>query len=102
MNKNETMNSNEVWKPTHGVNELALGNFAYHVSILAGIQTNEPKEYGLSPVPGLHVKVRIEPCNNEELGAQWDTIYLDGVSYGNRHGGIKEYTRRFCAALEAL
>jgi hypothetical protein len=80
--------------------EHDLQNFAYHVSILAGVQENEPREYGLSPIPGLHLQVKIEPCNNKELGPQWDTIWIDGRSYGNRHGGIKEFTRRFYDALE--
>lgn len=67
---------------------MRLSTFAYHVSC---IMNSAPEEFELHPCNGVAVKVRIE--KNTELQPEiWDTVYINGKSAGNRHGGVKEFT----------
>ena len=73
--------------------ENDLQNFAYHVSILR--HDKAPTRFGLSYKDG-HCEVVITPAIGDD--PVWDSVSINGKSCGNRHGGIKEYTRLFAAA----
>ncbi len=73
---------------------MRLSIFAYHASQIMG---GEPgKEFTLHPCEGVAVKVWIE--KNPEQPHIWDTVYINGKSAGNRHGGVSEFIAIVLAA----
>lgn len=74
---------------------LRLSVLAYHASLIMNAEIGE--EFELSPCNGVNVKVKIEKSQGLE-GRIWDTVYLNGRSAGNRHGGIKEFSKLVIAA----
>ena len=74
---------------------MRLSIFAHHIGELA---LNEaPAKFALTPCEGLRFEVEIQPA--EHLSGQvWDTVIINGVNMGNRHGGIDNFTRQVMEA----
>lgn len=74
---------------------MRLSIFAHHIAEIA--LNPAPAKFSLTPCEGVKVDVEIQP-ETHEWGAVWDTVILNGVNQGNRHGGISGYTKLVCDA----
>lgn len=72
---------------------MRLSIFAYHVSCIM----NDVGEFELHPCNDVAVKVKIEK-GVDGIGNDWEDVYINGKSAGNRHGGVKEFTALVNAA----
>lgn len=85
--------------------EHDLRNFAGYVTALATQLGTFGLPLGPPDQPSQYCRVHIVHRHSDDVEMDqpiWDTVYIDGVSYGNRHGGIAEYTRRFAEAHDLL
>ena len=79
-------------------NTMRLSIFAYHVSSIMTLEG----EFELHPCNGVAVKVKIERALNAEFPGTWDTVYINGKSAGNRHGGVQAFTELVNAAKPVI
>jgi hypothetical protein len=68
---------------------MRLSIFAYHVGQI--MTDPAPTKFTLHPCDGVRAEVVIEPAQNLE-GPIWDRVTINGVSVGNRHGGVQYFT----------
>jgi hypothetical protein len=81
-----------------------LSIFAYHISLFYRAQwgpDGKTSKFGLHFYDDITVKVEIRKheCNND---LEYDHVYINGISVGNRHAAINAYTRLCAPYIEKL
>lgn len=80
---------------------MKLATFAYHVKQIA--TEPAPCRLDLSPLPGVHVIVAIQPGppSPQSPPGTWDICHVNGKAVGNRSGAVAEFAELTEAAYNA-
>lgn len=78
---------------------MRLSIFAHHVAEIVG-NTTQPGSFTLAPCEGVRAEVVISQSERSPFHDNriHDTVSINGVSCGNRQGGVAEFTRLVCQA----